>query len=85
MHDHVRRGFAAALAAIALVACADSLAPSDPRAVRSSPALSTSGNADGTVICTPCPPGLICPAVCSPLPFEIVPAAGDSTGQRRAS
>jgi hypothetical protein len=82
MQCYIRRGLAVALTAIGLNACADSLAPTEPRAARLPAAFSITGSADGTVICTPCPPGLICAAVCNPFPpIEVFPpVAGDSTG-----
>lgn len=80
MQRYIRRALAAALTAIGLIACADSLAPTKPRATRSSPAFSITGSVDAGVICTPCPPGLICAAVCNfTPPVEVLPpVAGDT-------
>jgi hypothetical protein len=79
MQRYIRRGLAVALTTVGLVACVDSLAPSEPRATHPSPAFSVGGTVDGAAICTPCPPGLVCAAVCNPLPIEIS-VAGDSAG-----
>jgi hypothetical protein len=79
MQRYIHRGLAVALTAAGLAACVDSLAPSEPRATHPSPAFSVSAIVDGAVICTPCPPGLVCAAVCNPLPIEIS-VTGDSAG-----
>jgi hypothetical protein len=80
MQRYTRRGLVVALTAMGLAACVDSLAPSEPRATHPSPTFSVSGIVDGAVICTPCPPGLICAAVCNSFPPIEVSVVGDTAG-----
>jgi hypothetical protein len=79
MQRYIRRGLAVALTAVGLAACVDSLVPSEPRVTHPSPAFSVGGTVNGAAICTPCPPGLVCAAVCNPSPIEII-VVGDSAG-----
>jgi len=84
----MRRGLVAAIVAIAaigLAACADSLAPVAPR-VASSPSFDLSIDVGGVEICTPCPPGLICAAVCETSdPVPVPEVAGDTTTKEGTS
>jgi hypothetical protein len=74
----IRFGLAAAsTVAAVVVGCADSGSPTGPASIRG-PAFNA---ASGTTVCTPCPPGLVCAAVCTPYSVEIVvPDATDATG-----
>ena len=83
MERYVRRGLAVALMVIGLAACAESLAPTEPRTTPSAPAFSVSGGVTDTIpVCPPCPPGMMCAAVCEPSPqIELLPPADGDTGE----
>jgi hypothetical protein len=88
MQRSTRRGLAVALMSIDLAACADAIAPIDSRAVGSSPALGTEVSVDGTLICTPCPPGLVCIAMCdhtAPIEVEVPTTVRDSAARATAT
>ncbi len=81
MQSYIRRGVAVAFTVVGLAACADPFAPPEPRAAGSPPAFSISGSTIGTVLCTPCPPGMMCAQVCEPSSpqVEVLPSVEDDT------
>jgi hypothetical protein len=61
-------GFGIVLTVLGGAGCADTLAPPE----RSSRPLPTFDVTTGGDVCAPCPPGVICAALCDPLPIDIV-------------
>jgi hypothetical protein len=77
MQRIARRGISAALTLLGVAGCVDPVAPTESR----STPLPTFDVSVGSVLCKPCPPGVICAAVCEPLP-EHVGVGGAETAAR---
>ena len=73
-------GSISAIVVIGLAACAESLAPVESLAPTEPASSDATIHFSGGEICTPCPPGVVCAAVCQtfdPVPVPEVP--GDTT------
>lgn len=82
MQRSIFRGLAGAVVAVAVIglaACAESLAPVESRAAIGSPSFDVTIDIGGGEICTPCPPGVVCAAVCETSDPEPVPEVAVDT------
>jgi hypothetical protein len=67
MQRIARRGISAALTLLGVAGCVDPVAPTESR----STPLPTFDVIVGSALCKPCPPGMICAAVCEPFPGDV--------------